>query len=191
MGARRGGRGRNRKSDPRGRARSRGAATKLSTDIVLKLIARCPNFAGLVDSSHQWQFMIDTVSAAWRVRPDFQLISGTEYMVSAGTIGATGMFSSLSAVAPKLVRNLYDICRTEKYFDARKAQEQIAAVRQAIKRAGDGARGAGALKGAMRVMGRECGQPRRPLDPLDARAYEKLAAELNALPFLRDEPRGW
>ena len=166
------------------------AATKLSTDVVLKLIARCPNFTGLVDSSHQWQFMIDTVSAAWRVRPDFQLVSGTEYMVSAGAIGATGMFSSLSAVAPKLVRYLYDICRTEKYFDARKPQEQIAAVRQAIKKAG-GAGGAGALKAAMRGMGRDCGQPRPPLDALDAQKSGKLAAELNALSFLRDEPRGW
>jgi len=163
------------------------AATKLSADLVLKLIDRLPNFAGLVDSSHQWQFMIDSISAAWRVRPDFQLISGTEYMVSAGTIGASAMFSPLAAVAPKLVRNLYDICRTEKYFDARKPQENVAALRQAVKRAG----GIEALKGAMRAMGRDCGDTRPPLDKLDAKRFEKLAAELKAMPFLRDEPRGW
>ena len=163
------------------------AATKLSADLVLKLIDRLPNFAGLVDSSHQWQFMIDTISAAWRVRPDFQLISGTEYMVSAGTIGASAMFSSLAAVAPKLVRSLYDICRTEKYFDARKPQENVAALRQAVKRAG----GIEALKGAMRAMGRDCGDTRPPLDKLKAERYEKLAAELAAMPCLRDEPRGW
>ena len=163
------------------------AATKLSADLVLKLIDRLPNFAGLVDSSHQWQFMIDTISAAWRVRPDFQLISGTEYMVSAGTIGASAMFSSLAAVAPKLVRSLYDICRTEKYFDARKPQENVAALRQAVKRAG----GIEALKGAMRAMGRDCGDTRPPLDKLKAERYEKLAAELAAMPFLRDEPKGW
>jgi len=163
------------------------AATKLSADLVLKLIDRLPNFAGLVDSSHQWQFMIDSISAAWRVRPDFQLISGTEYMVSAGTIGASAMFSPLAAVAPKLVRNLYDICRTEKYFDARKPQENVAALRQAVKRAG----GIEALKGAMRAMGRDCGDTRPPLDKLEAKRFEKLAAELAAMPFLRDEPRGW
>lgn len=163
------------------------AATKLSADLVVKLIDRLPNFAGLVDSSHQWQFMIDSISAAWRVRPDFQLISGTEYMVSAGTIGASAMFSSLAAVAPKLVRNLYDICRTEKYFDAREPQENVAALRQAVKRAG----GIEALKGAMRAMGRDCGETRPPLDKLDAKRFEKLAAELKAMPFLRDEPRGW
>ena len=161
-------------------------ATKIETDLVLKLINRLGNFAGLVDASLDWQFMINIVSNAWRVRPDFQLVSGTEYMVSAGAVGATSMFSALSGVAPTLVRELYDICRTEKYFDARQAQEDLAALRQIVKRAG-----AGGLKGALRAMGRECGQPRPPLDPLSAGGYGKLAAELGALAVLRAEPRGW
>jgi len=162
-------------------------ATKLSTDSIVKLMERAPNFAGLVDSSHQWQFMIDTVWAAWRVRKDFQLVSGTEYMASAGAIGATGMFTSLAAVAPKLIRRLYDVCRTEQYFDARKDQEDVGRLYQAVKRAGRQE----ALKGAMRVMGRDVGTTRPPLDTLDANRYEKLAAELNAMAFLKDEPRGW
>lgn len=161
-------------------------ATKLDTDLVLKLINRLGNFAGVIDASLDWQFMINIVSNAWRVRPDFQLVSGTEYMVSAGAVGATSMFSSLSGVAPTLVRELYDICRTEKYFDARQAQEDLAALRQIVKRAG-----AGGLKGALRAMGRDCGQPRPPLDALSAGGYEKLAAELGALAVLRSEPRGW
>jgi 4-hydroxy-tetrahydrodipicolinate synthase len=162
-------------------------ATELSHDLVLTLMNRCPNFSGLVDASHQWQFMIDTLSAAWRVRPDFQLISGDEYLVSAGAIGATGMFTSLAGVVPRTIRKLYDICRTEKYFDARKTQENIAALYQAVKRAGR----IEALKGAMRVMGRACGQTRPPLDALPEKRYEQLAGELGAMAFLRDEPRGW
>ncbi|MGZ8268456.1 MAG: dihydrodipicolinate synthase family protein [Burkholderiales bacterium] len=163
------------------------AATRLSPDIVVKLIDRCPNFAGLVDSSLQWQFMADAITAAWRARPQFQLVSGSEYMVSAGALGATGMFTSLTAVAPKLVRRLYDICRTEKYFDARKPQEDVAALHKALKRAGS----ITALKAAIRVMGRDCGEPRPPLEAVDAARAEKLAADLNAMAFLRDEPRGW
>jgi len=160
--------------------------TKLGTDTVLKLIERLGNFAGVVDSSLDWQFMINIVSSAWRVRPDFQLLSGTEYMVSAGAVGATSLFSSLCGVAPKLVRELYDICRTEKYQDARKAQEDLAALRQIVKRAG-----AGGLKGAMRAMGRACGEPRPPLQALGTGGYKTLAAELGAMAALRAEPRGW
>lgn len=162
-------------------------ATKLSAESVVKLIERAPNFSGLVDASHEWQFMIDTVSAAWKVRPEFQLISADEYMVSAGTIGATGMLSALAGVAPRLVRRLYEVCRTEKYFDARTDQENAGALYQAVKRAGRQE----ALKGAMRYMGRDVGTTRPPLDALKPERYEQLAIDLGRLSFLKDEPRGW
>jgi 4-hydroxy-tetrahydrodipicolinate synthase len=160
--------------------------TKLGTDLVLKLIERLDNFAGVVDSSLDWQFMINILSAAQRVRPEFQLLSGTEYMVSAGAIGAKSMFSSLAGVAPKLVGGLYEMCRKEQYAQARKIQEEVAALRQCVKKAGFAG-----LKGAIRAMGRDCGQPRPPLDALKANDYEALSASLNAMPVLRAEPRGW
>ena len=163
------------------------SATRLSPEFVVKLIGKLGNFEGFVDGSLEWQFMIFLVTAAWKARPDFQLISASEYMVSAGTIGAKSMFSSLAGVAPTLVRRLYDICRTEKYASARQTQEQIAELRQIVRRAG----GICGLKGAMRAMGRDCGQPRPPLETLDAGRYQKLEAEMNALTVLREEPRGW
>jgi 4-hydroxy-tetrahydrodipicolinate synthase len=162
------------------------AGTKVTTELMLKLIAERPNFAGVVDLSLDWQFRIELMTEAPRRRPDFQLLSGTEHMVSAGAIGATGMFSSLAAIAPRLVRRLYELCRDEKLFAARPVQEEVAALRQVIKSGGPAS-----LKAALRVMGRDCGEPRPPLLPLDAGAYDKLAAELSALPTLRDEPRGW
>lgn len=163
------------------------STTRLSPDFVVQLIGRLENFQGFVDGSLEWQFMIFLVTAAWKARPDFQLISASEYMVSAGAIGAKSMFSSLSGVAPTLTRKLYDICRTEKYANAREAQEQIAQLRQIVKRAG----GICGLKGAMRAMGRDCGQPRPPLESLDVGRYQKLEAEMNAMTALRAEPRGW
>src|ERR1700704_503267 len=104
-----------------------------NADLCLKLIARLPNFAGIVDLSLDWQFMIELMTEAPRARPGFQLLAGTEHLVSAGAIGATGLFSSLAAIAPLLVRRLYDLCRDEKYFAARPVQEEIAALRQLIK----------------------------------------------------------
>ena len=159
---------------------------KLTNDIVLKLIDRLGNFAGFVDTSQDWQFMISLILNAKRRRPEFQLLTGVEYMVSAGAVGATSMFSSLAGVAPGLVRRLYDICRKEKYFEARKPQEELSELRQVVK-----GPGFGGLKGALRAMGRDCGQTRRPVMPLSAAVSEKLATELNALAILRDEPRGW
>jgi 4-hydroxy-tetrahydrodipicolinate synthase len=159
---------------------------KVGTDLVMKLIERLDNFAGLVDSSHDWQFMINVISNARRLRPEFQLISGTEYMISAAAIGATGMFSPLAGVAPVLVRKLYDFCRRESYCDARQPQEEVAVLRQAIKQGG-----VAGLKVAMRIMGRDCGLPRPPVYPLSGEGSERLNRSMTSMPFLRGEPRGW
>jgi 4-hydroxy-tetrahydrodipicolinate synthase len=165
------------------------AGSKVSAELMGKLIGRLENFAGLVDSSLDWQFMIELVSDARRMRPDFQLIAGAEYMVSAAAIGATSMFSALAGVAPRAVRELYRLCREEKLFEARAVQEQLAALRQLVKKSGIA--GVSALKAAQRAMGRDSGDPRPPVQPLDSASAAKLAAALEAVLALRAEPRGW
>ena len=162
------------------------AGSKINTELARKLIDRLPNFAGVVDASLDWQFMIELLSEGARVRPSFRLISGTELLVSAAAIGASGLYSALAAVAPKLVRKLFDLCRQQKFFEARALQEEIAALRQIVKPGG-----VAALKAAARAMGRDYGNPRPPLLPLDAAAEKKLVAEIEALPSLGGEPRGW
>jgi 4-hydroxy-tetrahydrodipicolinate synthase len=156
--------------------------TKVTAELCLKLIDRLPNFAGVVDLSLDWQFMIELLTYAKRKRPGFALIAGTEHMVSAAAIGATGLFSPLVSVAPKLVRQLFDGCRKDHLVEARSAQEAVAALRHHLKSSGN-------LKAAMRVMGRDCGVPRPPLQAPDAEAARALAATLE--PMLRDEPRGF
>jgi 4-hydroxy-tetrahydrodipicolinate synthase len=162
------------------------AGSRINAALALKLIERLPNFAGVVDASLDWQFMIELLTDAGRVRPDFALLSGTELLVSASAIGARGMVSALSVVAPTLMQALFDLCRAQKLFEARAPQEQAAALRQMLK-----AGGAAALKAAARVMGRDCGIPRPPLLALGAEAEKALAAQLEALPALSHEPRGW
>lgn len=160
--------------------------TKMTTDLTLKLIDRVGNFAGVVDASLDWQYMIDVVFFARRARPQWQLITGTEYMVSAKAIGTAGAFSPLAAIAPKLVRRLYDLCLREDYSGARNTQEEVAALRQLVKKGG-----VAAIKAALRAMGRECGEPRYPLMPLGEVERVSLSDRLAALPALRAEPRGW
>jgi dihydrodipicolinate synthase/N-acetylneuraminate lyase len=59
-------------------------------------------------------------------------------------------------------------------------------LRQALKPGG-----VASLKAAMRVMGRDCGEPRPPVLALDAPAYQKLVGELEAVAALRAEARDW
>ena len=160
--------------------------TRISTDLCRKLIERLENFAGVVDLSLDWQFMIELLTYARSKRPDFALIAGTEHLVSAAAIGATAMFAPLAAIAPRLVRDLYEVCRQDRLAEARPAQETIAAVRHLLK-----VGGVGSLKAALTAMGRDCGVPRPPLQALDAASTTKLAADLAVIAALRVEPRGW
>jgi 4-hydroxy-tetrahydrodipicolinate synthase len=156
--------------------------SKITAELCLKLIDRLPNFAGVVDLSLDWQFMIELLTYAKRKREGYALIAGTEHMVSAAATGATGLFSPLAGVAPKLIRKLYDSCRKDQLVEARGAQEAVAALRQHLKSSGN-------LKAAMHIMGRDCGVPRPPLQAPDAEASRGLAATLE--PMLREEPRGF
>jgi 4-hydroxy-tetrahydrodipicolinate synthase len=160
--------------------------TRITAELCLKLIERLPNFAGVVDLSLDWQFMIELMTYAPKQREGFQLLAGTELMVSAAAIGATGLFAPLAGIAPKLVRALYDDCRANRLVEARGAQASVGALRQLVK-TGDVA----SLKAALRALGRDCADPRPPLLPLDAGRAAALASALAAIPALRDEPRGW
>lgn len=159
---------------------------KVTTDLVLKLMERLPTFGGIVDASLDWQFMIQVLAAAKRVRASFQLISGTEYMVSAGAIGATGVFAPLAGIAPQLVRELYERFREDRHHEARTVQEQVAELRQIVHRAS-----VAGLKAGMRAMGRDCGVPRAPLEALPAEAASALERGLTNMTVLRGCPRGW
>jgi 4-hydroxy-tetrahydrodipicolinate synthase len=159
---------------------------RVSAELMLKLIGRLENFAGLVDQSLDWQFMIDLIMEARHARPGFLLISGTELMVSPAAIGARALFAPLAGIAPRLLRTLFELCRDDKLFEARAAQEDVAALRQILK-----AGGVASLKAALAARGRDCGAPRPPLQALDAPVAEALKRDLDSIAALRDEPRGW
>jgi 4-hydroxy-tetrahydrodipicolinate synthase len=167
--------------------------TALTTEIALQLIERLPNLAGVVDASLDFVFMEEVISNGQRLRPDFQLLAGADFFVSAGTLGGSGAFSPLSGVAPRLVRTLYELCARQQFIEARQAQEDIGALHHAIKEAGasglkDGLAG---VKTALAHMGRECGLPRPPVRPLGEIERGRLAEALAGMAFLRAEPRGW
>ena len=169
------------------------AGTALTAETALQLIERLPNLAGVVDSSFDWVFMAEVFSNGRRIRPEFQLLPGAEFMVSACVVGGSGAFSALSGVAPILVCRLFELCNDEKYVEARRIQEDIAALHHAVRDAGasglkDGLAG---LKTAVASMGRHCGVPRPPVRPLGENERGKLAEAMASMAFLQGEPRGW
>jgi 4-hydroxy-tetrahydrodipicolinate synthase len=169
------------------------AGTSLTTEITLQLIERLPNLAGVVDASFDWVFMAEAVSNGRRLRPEFQMLPGAEFMVSAFVLGGGGAFSPLSGIAPRLIHDLYNLCSEEKYIEARPLQEDIAALYHVVKEAGasglkDGLAG---IKAAMAAMGRPCGLPRSPVHPLGVSERERFVKQIAGMAFLKNEPQGW
>ena len=162
------------------------AGVKINAELCCKLIGRADNFAGVLDSGLDWQFMIELMTDVPKLRPDFQLLTGVEYLVSAAAIGATGMFSPLAGIVPRSVRRLYELCRDDKLVEARQVQADVAALRQVVK-----ATGVAGIKAALAVMGRDCGNPRPPLSALAGSGAAEFTAALRRVAVLETEPRGW
>jgi 4-hydroxy-tetrahydrodipicolinate synthase len=161
--------------------------------MVMQLIERVPNLAGVVDASLDFVFMEEVISGGRKLRPGFQLLAGRDYLVSAAALGGTGAIVPLAGIAPKLVRQVYELCRQQKFMEARGMQEDIAHLHHLVREAGasglkDGLAG---IKRAMAMMGRECGVPRPPVSPLGEVERGRFEEAVQALAFLKTEPRGW
>lgn len=159
---------------------------KVAADSAMTLARRAPTVAGMVDASLDWQFMIELLTLARRARPDFALVSGDEYLISAFAIGARSAFVPLAVVAPRAVARLFAACEREDYAQARSDQEALAALVQAVR-----PWGVPGLKAAARIMGRDLGEVRAPLTPVPAADRKRMAAAIRAIARLRDEPQGW
>jgi len=160
--------------------------TPLTVEITIDVIDRVPTLQGVVDATMDFVIMVETISLGAAKRPGFQLIPGTDYMVTAGAIGAMGVFSPLAAVAPKLVRQVYDLCTQQKFTEARAGQEDLAELAYCLKLAG-----LAGLKAALHALGRDCGRPRPPARALNVAEQSKLATDLQNMKFVQAEPRGW
>lgn len=169
------------------------AGTSLTTEMVLELVDKLPSLAGVVDYSLDFVFMEEIMCLGQQKNPEFQLLAGGDFSVSSGTLGGTGVFSSLSCIAPKLARQVFELSRASKFNEARDSQEQIAELHHLIKLAGEsGLRdGLAGTKAAMAAMGRACGAPRPPVRALGEVERGRVSEALNKMAFLKDEPRGW
>lgn len=161
--------------------------THLTADMFMQLVDRLPNLRGIVDMEMDFVFMEEIMGERASRGADYDLISGADYMVPPAAVGGKGAFSALAAVAPKLVRQVYDLCERQDFIEARAGQEQLGLLRQLVKRP----RLETGLKAAMRAMGRDVDDPRPPSKPLGEVELGRVSEAIAAMPFLKGEPRGW
>ena len=159
----------------------------LEADMFMQVVDRLPNLRGIVDAEMDFVFMEEIMANRKARKADYDLISGADYMVSPAACGGRGAFSSLAAIAPKLVKQVYDLCEKQDFIEARKGQENLALLRQLVKQP----RLETGLKAALRAMGRDCGDPRPPSKPLGEVGHGRVNEAIAKMSFLAGEPRGW
>ena len=158
----------------------------LSSKLVVDLAGAMENIVGIVDASFDWEFLIDMLPKVRKVRPDFLLYSAAEYFVTNKAIGGTGTFSPLSAIAPKLVRNLHDLCMHEKYAEARPIQFGASHLLGILK-----PWNAAATKYVMNRLGRPFGVTRPPLMAFGEQSGADLWKRVQETGVLAAETKGW
>jgi 4-hydroxy-tetrahydrodipicolinate synthase len=161
--------------------------THLTADMFMQIVDRLPNLRGVVDAEMDFVFMEEIMANRKRRKADYDLISGADYMVSPAACGGRGAFSSLAAIAPKLVKQVYDLCEKQDFIEARKGQENLALLRQLVKQP----RLETGLKSALLAMGRDCGAPRPPSKPMGEVEHGRVAEAIANMPAMRGEPHGW
>jgi dihydrodipicolinate synthase/N-acetylneuraminate lyase len=158
----------------------------LTPELLARMIERLPNFVGLKEASHDWEYFIEAQRTTSELRPDFAMMVGVEYVLPSMMFGGKGSLSAFGGVTPGLIGKLYDACARESYREAYELQKRASQLWTLFK-VDYPAR----IKSAMRIMGRPVGNTRLPIQPLDAEAERSLEKRLAELGVLESEQHGW
>ena len=155
-------------------------------ELIGRLIERLPNLIGMKEASFNSEKYFEIARVALKLRPDFAMISGVEFLAPAIPLGGKGSYSSAGAICPNLCTQLYDACVEGKSALARELQFKLAALWDLFRD-----QYPSSLKGGMVLMGRPVGPTRPPLPTAGKERIAFIGRELEALGIMDTEPHGW
>ena len=151
-----------------------------------RLIEKLPNFIGMKEASFNSEKFMEIARAAARLRPDFAMISGVEWLAPAIPMGGKGSYSSAGAICPNLCIELYEACVKGESAKARALQFKLALLWDLFRD-----QYPSSLKGGMVLMSRPVGPTRPPLPTASKERIAHIGKELEALGIMDTEPHGW
>ena len=158
----------------------------IAPSTLVALLERFPKFIGLKEASHNWEKYLELGRAAKKVRPDFGLFVGTEWIVPSLTLGGTACMSIFGGIAPQFVQALYDATTGSRLNDALELQYKFSELYQIAK-----VEYPAPTKAMWEIMGRPVGSPRLPNRPLLPDRKKEIRCALETLGLFDTEPHGW
>jgi len=162
------------------------AGVEITGELMARLIERLPNFAGVKEASFNSEKFLEISRAALRLRPDFALVTGVEFLLPSVPLGGVGSYSAAGSICPNLCRDLFDACVAGDWVRARELQYRVSRLWALFRD-----QYPSSLKGGMVVMGRPVGPTRLPLPTAGAERQATIRTELERLGILDTEPHGW
>jgi 4-hydroxy-tetrahydrodipicolinate synthase len=158
----------------------------IAPSTLIKLMEQFPKFIGLKEASHNWEKYIELGRAARKLRPDFGLFVGTEWIIPCVTLGGTACMSVFGGIAPRFVHALYKATVEGDLKNALGLQYKFSEIYQITK-----VEYPAPTKAMWEIMGRSVGPPRLPNRPLANDTKKELKSTLERLGLFDTEPHGW
>ncbi len=155
-------------------------------ELITRLLERLPNLIAMKEASFNSQRFMEISRAALKVRPDFSIVAGVEFLAPLVPLGCVGSYSSAGAICPNLCTQLFDACITGQSAKARELQFKLARLWDLFRD-----QYPSSLKGGMVVMGRPVGPTRPPLPTATRERQVFIAKTLEELGIIATEPHGW
>jgi 4-hydroxy-2-oxoglutarate aldolase len=144
----------------------------LETHVVRQLAAH-PNIVGLKDSSGDVLQISDFAASC--SGSDFSVLTGSaSTFYTAVCMGAAGGILALSCVLPDACARVFALAREGRHDEGRALQQRLLPVAKLV----GSTYGVPGLKAALRIVGIDVGEPRRPLPSASDEAVDTLREEL-------------
>jgi len=162
------------------------AGVEITGELMARMIERLPNFVGVKEASFNSDKFLEISRAALKLRPDFCLVTGVEYLLPSVPLGGVGSYSAAGSICPNLCSQLFDACVAGEWLRARELQYKVSHLWGLFRD-----QYPSSLKGGMVMMGRPVGPTRLPLPTASKERQAYIRKELEALGIPDTEPYGW
>ncbi len=154
-------------------------ASPIDVATVARLADECPRIVAIKDSSGDIAHMIRLIKAVRPNRPDFSFLTGWDVallpMLLAGCDGGT---NAVSGIAPNITRRLFELAGELKLDAARRVQEQVLDLFDAVLYGADFPEG---VRAAVELLGFRTGNGRAPLGPDQQAKVAALKSRLGVI----------